>query len=181
MTSDSQLPESQREAIRSLLVSTAILGESRPRRLGVKTVIAGLLAFIVAGAATGGAVAAWSSSQSARGKAASPSPAPSSLLLGGFRTFGKPLVVVGTTSRTIQLPNVPAGARAVSIALTCLGAGTFSITNGTKAGSLSLDCATGRGPQGDVLSIPVDAIGSGELSVTTSSDAKYTITAVYGN
>jgi hypothetical protein len=80
--------------------------------------------------------------------------------------LGSPIVVSGTGSSEIDLEQPPSGANAISYALTCLTAGSFTLPDGT------LICSNTDPPSTSLDDLPISS-GTSSIALTTTPGAQW--------
>jgi hypothetical protein len=161
MSSDA--PASQPEAddrarqLRQTLVATANLGPYVRRRPPLKLVIGAITAFVLAGALTGGGIAAATTADPTVSDAQAQAAASAKLEVGvrGGSLLGKPFVVTTAGNTAIQLGHAPRGATDVVEGFGCIDSGDFASVLDSRRFAVFADCGSGSGEFGSThVSVP---------------------------
>ena len=95
--------------------------------------------------------------------------------------LGNIVTATRTGTATIDLGPVPASASDLSLSLTCLSAGTFNFPNGSSMICSAADLSTAPPIDGPASEVVPLSSGVDSVTITTSADATWTLTAMYVN
>jgi hypothetical protein len=182
MNATSQEPkfnQNRSDAIEGLLSDTVEATTIRRpiRRTAAIGISSAVVAFTLAGALTGAAVASASAPNAAQQHIdnANQAAGVSYVVEQNSKLIGQPFTTSGTGKMTIDLGSRPAGANAIVEASTCSDPGTFNEqVDGDKAQTICDSSDTGVGNVG-TGSYPVTTGGNHTYSVTTTPGAHYSV------
>jgi hypothetical protein len=173
MSSD-QEPSDRAAEFRRALVATANLGPYLRRRPPLKLVIATIAAFALAGALTGGGIAAATKVDPTVSDAQAHAAADATLDVGtqGGTLLGKPFVRTGSGTQQIQLGAAPRGATDLVEGFGCIDSGTFVVLLDSKQIAAYPNCGSGAGENG---SAHVSGKGANLVTVRTEKGTRFTL------
>lgn len=111
--------------LRRMLVATSYAEPVRPRRRSA--VMASIVAFVVAGALTGGTVSALALSAADQPATVNVEDMKRLIVYDDDELYGTPFVLSGQGTTTIQLGQAPEGAEQIAVAFHCDDAGSFAV------------------------------------------------------
>ncbi len=175
MTPDTSRQESQRQhALRAELVDLVAATPPRPRAAHpVAITVGALLAFSLAGATTGAAVAATGILTPRSSTTVDVAQLLNDVFVGEVEGDPPPLVVTATGTTEVTVGTRPAGAESLSVGVSCLDPGRFEIgVNGVV--NSWLECEEGGGGFGEQR-YEVNGAGPHTVSVVGTAGAEYVI------
>jgi hypothetical protein len=173
MSSD-QEPSDRAAEFRRALVATADLGPYLHRRPPLKLVFATIAAFALAGALTGGGIAAATKVDPTISDAQAQAAADATLDVGtqGGTLLGKPFVRAASGTQQIQLGPVPRGATDLVEGFGCLDSGSFEVLLGSKRFAAYPNCGSGSG-QTDLTHVRVG--GAHVATIRAATGTRFTV------
>ena len=146
MSSD-QEPSDRSAEFRRALVATADLAPYVRRRPPLKVAIGALAAFVLAGALTGGSIAAATTLDPTVSDAQAQAATNATLAAGiqGGTLLGKPFVRTASGTQQIQLGSAPRGATDLVEGFGCIDSGSFEVILDSKRLATYPNCGSGSG------------------------------------